>query len=81
MRKNATGARSSRHGLLKDEDVRAAAAANLQKRQSVDDSSNLKWTAGVTDVRAAEGRLHMAAVIDLFSRRLMGWSTQGGMTA
>jgi transposase InsO family protein len=32
-------------------------------------------------VRAAEGWLYVAAVIDLFSRRVVGWSMSAAMTA
>lgn len=40
-----------------------------------------KWVAGFTDIWTAEGWLYLAAVIDLFSRRAVGWSMQAGMTA
>jgi transposase InsO family protein len=42
---------------------------------------NRKWIADFTYVWTAEGWLYVAAVIDLFSRRLVGWSMSATMTA
>ena len=43
--------------------------------------SNRKWIADFTYVWTAEGWLYVAAVIDLFSRRVVGWSMSAAMTA
>jgi Integrase core domain len=42
---------------------------------------NRKWIADFTYVSTAEGWLYVAAVIDLFSRRVVGWSMNAAMTA
>jgi transposase InsO family protein len=42
---------------------------------------NRKWIADFTYVWTAEGWLYVAAVVDLFSRRVVGWSMQTAMTA
>jgi putative transposase len=42
---------------------------------------NRKWIADFTYVWTAEGWLYVAAVVDLFSRRVVGWSMSAGMTA
>jgi putative transposase len=42
---------------------------------------NCKWIADFTYVWTAEGWLYVAAVIDLFSRRVVGWSMSSAMTA
>jgi transposase InsO family protein len=42
---------------------------------------NRKWIADFTYIWTAEGWLYLAAVIDLFSRRVVGWSMQANMTA
>ena len=42
---------------------------------------NRKWIADFTYVWTAEGRLYVAAVIDLFSRRAVGWSMSAEMMA
>src|SRR4051794_7829 len=40
-----------------------------------------RWIADFTYVWTAEGWLYVAAVIDLFSRRVVGWSMSAAMTA
>jgi transposase InsO family protein len=45
------------------------------------EAPNCKWIADSTYVWAAEGWLYVAAVIDLFSRRVEGWSMHAAMTA
>jgi putative transposase len=42
---------------------------------------NHKWIADFTYFWTAEGWLHVAAVVDLFSRRVVGWSMNAAMTA
>ncbi len=42
---------------------------------------NRKWIADFTYIWTAEGWLYVAAVIDLFSRRVVGWSMSATMTA
>ncbi len=81
MRENALRARSRRRGLQKDEGERAAASPNLLERRFVADAPNRKWIADFTYIWTAEGWLYVAAVIDLFSRRVVGRSMQASMTA
>ena len=40
-----------------------------------------KWIADFTYVWSAEGWLYLEAVVDLFSRRVVGWSMNAAMTA
>lgn len=42
---------------------------------------NRKWIADFTYIWTAEGWLYVAAVIDLFSRRVVGWAMSTTMTA
>ena len=44
-------------------------------------SANRKWVADVTYLWTAEGWLYVAAVVDLVSRRVIGWSMSATMTA
>lgn len=44
-------------------------------------ASNRTWVADCTYLWTAEGGLYIAVVIDLFSRRVVGWSMQATMTA
>jgi putative transposase len=36
-----------------------------------------QWSSDITYIRTHEGFLYLAVVIDLFSRRVIGWSMQG----
>jgi len=55
--------------------------ANLLDRQFIAERPNQKWIADFTYLWTAEGWLYVAAVIDLFSRRVVGWSMSAAMTA
>lgn len=58
-----------------------AVAPNTLDRQFTASRPNEKWVADFTYIWTAEGWLYVAAVIDLFSRRVVGWSMQATMTA
>jgi putative transposase len=49
-------------------------APNRLNRQFQADHPNQKWVADITYVPTAEGWLYLAAILDLFSRRLVGWA-------
>ena len=42
---------------------------------------NQKWIADFTYIWTAEGGPYVRVVIDLFPRRVVGWSMNAGMTA
>ena len=81
MRANAFRARPRRRGLPKDDGQRSTVAPNVLDRQFAAAAPNQKWIADFTYVWTAEGWLYVAAVIDLFSRRVVGWSMKAEMTA
>ena len=81
MRENALRARPRRRGLPKDDGERSVVSPNVLDRQFEADRPNQKWIADFTYIWTAEGWLYVAAVIDLFSRRVVGWSMQASMTA
>ena len=56
-------------------------APNLLERQFQASGPNQKWAADFTYVWTAEGWLFVAVVLDLYSRRVVGWSMQSTMTA
>ena len=58
-----------------------AGAANLLERAFQAPAANRKWIADFTYLWTAEGWLYVAAVLDLFSRRVVGWSMSATMTA
>ena len=59
----------------------AAVAANVRDRAFQAPAPNRKWIADFTYIWTAEGWLYVAAVLDLFSRRVVGWSMSATMTA
>ena len=82
MRANALRARPRRRGLPKDERQKSMVVApNVLDRQFAAEAPNRKWIADFTYIWTAEGWLYVAAVIDLFSRRVVGWSMKAEMTA
>ena len=50
------------------------AAPNLLQQNFAADAMNRKWLADITYIHTREGFLHLAAVIDVYSRRIVGWS-------
>lgn len=50
-------------------------AANVLDRDFKASRPNEKWVTDITYIWTAEGWLYLAAVIDLYSRRVVGWST------
>jgi len=59
----------------------AAVAANVLARAFEAPAPNRKWIADFTYIWTAEGWLYVATVLDLFSRRVVGWSMSATMTA
>lgn len=81
MREQALRARPRRRGLPKDCGERCAVADNVLDRQFQADAPNQKWVADFTYIWTAEGWLYVAAMLDLYSRRIVGWSMQESMTS
>ena len=81
IRQQGLRARPRRRGLPKDHGERSVIAGNVLDRQFTADRPNQKWVADFTYIWTAEGWLYVAAVIDLFSRRVVGWSMSDTMTA
>ncbi len=47
---------------------------DLLQRDFTTDQPNKAWVADITYVRTNQGWLYVAAVLDLFSRRIVGWA-------
>ncbi|WP_113066196.1 IS3 family transposase [Oleiagrimonas sp. MCCC 1A03011] len=59
----------------------ATVAPNRLQRQFAVDAPNTHWVTDITYIRTHEGWLFLAVVLDLFSRRVVGWSMQSTMHA
>ena len=55
-------------------------APNLLERDFEARAPNTKWVADITYIPTREGWLYLAAVLDLYSRIIVGWSMDGRMT-
>ena len=49
-------------------------AANLLAREFVADAPNQRWVGDTTELLTASGKFYLAAILDLFSRSLVGWA-------
>ena len=58
----------SRHGF--------AVAPNLVNRDFAPDGPNRVWATDITYIRTMRGWFYLAVVLDLFSRKVVGWSMQ-----
>ena len=56
-------------------------APNLLDRNFTPDAPNQVWTSDITYLWTNEGWLHLAIVLDLFNREVVGWSLKPRMTA
>jgi len=56
-------------------------ASNVLERDFAASGPNRKWAADFTYIWTGEGWLFLAVVVDLFSRRVVGWSMQPTMSA
>ena len=53
---------------------------NVLQRQFNPTAPNESWVTDITHIRTHEGWLYLAVVLDLFSRRVIGWSMQSRIT-
>jgi transposase InsO family protein len=58
-----------------DSDHDMAVAENLLDRDFTAAAVNKKWAADITYISTEQGWLYLAAVMDLYSRRIIGWAT------
>ncbi|MGQ0836522.1 MAG: IS3 family transposase [Gammaproteobacteria bacterium] len=83
MRVQALKARPRRRRLPPDtgDRIAGAIAPNVLDRRFQASAPNQKWAADFTYIWSGEGWTYVAVVIDLFSRRVVGWSMRASMTA
>ena len=83
MRQEALWARPRRRARPMDQGDRPehTLAPNVLDRAFTATAPNQKWVADFTYVWTSEGWLFVAVVLDLFARRVVGWSMHATMTA
>ena len=62
---------NSKHNLL--------VAENMLNRDFATSSPNLSWAGDITYIWTREGWLYLAVVLDLYSRKVVGWSMDSTM--
>lgn len=60
--------------LTTDSDHSMTVAENLLERNFAATEPNRKWVADITYIPTGQGWLYLAAVMDLYSRRIVGWA-------
>lgn len=63
-----------------DSDHQLPVVENILDRQFAIDIPDARWAADITYIWTREGWLYLAVVMDLFSRRIVGWSMQQTLT-
>jgi len=81
MRQQALRARPRRRKRPTDTGERSIIAGNALDRAFTADAPNRKWVADFTYIWTAQGWLYLAVVLDLYARRIVGWSMQAHMTS
>ena len=80
MRENSLRARRRRrYKATTDSRHTLPVAENVLDRQFEAEVPNARWAADITYIWTRQGWLYLAVVIDLFSRRVVGWSMQETM--
>lgn len=64
-----------------DSKHRLPVSPNVLHREFTASKPNAKWAMDLTYVPTAEGWLYLALVVDLFSRRIVGWAMDATMTS
>jgi putative transposase len=75
MRQNGISCKQRRRYIVTTCSTHALATAeNLLNRNFNVKKPNQKWVADITYIWTTEGWLYLAAILDLYSRRIVGWS-------
>ncbi len=68
------GCPKRRFRVTTQRDPSHAVARNLLKQNFSADAPNQRWASDITYISTHEGWLYLAVVMDLYSRRIVGWS-------
>ena len=74
------GKRPRRHKVTTDSNHRLSVAPNLLMQNFKATTPNRVWCSDITYIATRQGWLYLAVVIDLFSRRVVGWSMREDMS-
>lgn len=71
--------RTRKHKVTTDSRHRLGVAANWLEGDFAADAPNRKWAGDITYVWTSEGWLYLAVILDLHSRRIIGWAVSDRM--
>jgi transposase InsO family protein len=57
-----------------DSNHNKSVAPNILDQQFTPHAANIAWASDITYIRTDEGWAYLATVIDLYSRKIIGWS-------
>ena len=78
MRRNGISVvRTRKHKATTDSNHKFNIAPNLLDRDFAADAPNQKWAGDITYIWTREGWLYLAVILDLHSRRIIGWAPLG----
>ena len=69
--------RKRRQALTTHRDPSHPVAPNLLNREFTASAPNKKWVTDITYIPTMQGWLYLAAILDLYSRMVVGWSMSG----
>lgn len=69
------GQRKYRKVITTDSKHSFPVAANVLNREFQAEKPNQKWVSDITYIPTAEGWLYLAGILDLYSRKIVGWAT------
>ena len=80
MRQNGISVvRTRKHKVTTDSDHKFNIAPNLLDRDFNADAPNQKWAGDISYIWTREGWLYLAVILDLHSRRVIGWAVSNRM--
>jgi len=71
--------RTHKHRVTTDSNHKFNIAPNLLSRNFSADQPNEKWVVDISYIWTREGWLYLAVVLDLYSRRVIGWAVSNRM--
>ena len=83
MRQRSIGARAPRRyrACTTESKHSLPVAANLLDQNFVADQPNQVWLADISYIAIGEGWLYLAVILDLFTRKVVGWAMRDHMRA
>ena len=71
--------RTRKYKATTDSNHAFSIAPNLLNQDFSANRPNQKWAGDISYIRTSEGWLHLAIIIDLYSRRVIGWAVSNRM--